>query len=108
MMENKDWLGFDSFKTEETETKTKALRCKTLAEIMALYRNNPGMVNISKPSTLSPTIGVDNTVISEFNLVGGIFDMKRENSADGHTKHKPSKCDETKSWSKRNNKFHDE
>ncbi len=80
MMENKDWLGFDSF---ETETKMKALQCKTLAEIMALYRNNPSAVNISKPATLSPTIGADKTLISEYNLVGGIFDTMRENSADG-------------------------
>ncbi len=41
---------------------------------MALYRN--------KPSTLSPTIGIDNTVICEFDSVRGIFDIMRENSAD--------------------------
>ncbi len=51
-MENKGWLSLDFLETEETETKTKALRCETLAEIMALYRNSPSMVNISKPSTL--------------------------------------------------------
>ncbi len=61
----------------------KALRCKTLAEIMALYRNNPRTVNISLPSTLPSKIGADNTVISGFDPVGGIFDMMRENSADG-------------------------
>ncbi len=43
------------------------------------------MVNISKPWTLSPTIVVDNTVISEFDPVGRIFETTRENSADGHT-----------------------
>ncbi len=42
-------------------------------------------VIISKPLTLSPMIGVDNTVISEFEPVGRIFDTIRENSADGHT-----------------------
>ncbi len=65
-----------------------------------LYSTDPGTVNISKPSTLSPTIGIDNTVISEFDPVSRIFEMIRENIANGHTKHKPSKCDETKSWSK--------
>ncbi len=37
-MEKKEWLGFDFFEMEETEMKTKALRFKTLAEIMALYK----------------------------------------------------------------------
>ncbi len=41
-------------------------------------------MNISKPSTLSPTIGIDNAVISEFEPVSRIFDMMKENSADGH------------------------
>ncbi len=53
--------------------KTMALRCKTLAEIMALYRNNPGTLNISKPSTLW------------IRPCWWNFDRKRENSADGHT-----------------------
>ncbi len=83
-MENKDWLGFESFETEETETKKKALQCKTLNEIMALYSNDRSMVNISKPLTLSSMIGVDNAVISEVKPVCAIFDMMRENSADGH------------------------
>ncbi len=34
-MENKEWLGLDFFEMEETQMKTKALQCKTLAEIMA-------------------------------------------------------------------------
>ncbi len=51
---------------------------------MALYSNDPGTVKISKLSTLSPTMGVDNTVISEFDPFGRIFEMMRENSADGH------------------------
>ncbi len=59
MIENNGWLGFDSVETEETETEKKALRRKTLDEIMALYRNDGSMVNISKPLTLSPTIGVE-------------------------------------------------
>ncbi len=83
-MENKDRLGFDSFKMEETEMK-KALRCKILDQIMTLYSIDPGTVNISKPSTLSPMIGVDNTVRSEFDLIGRILETTRENSADGHT-----------------------
>ncbi len=76
MMENNNWSGFDSVEMEETEKEKRTLQCQTLAEIMALYRNNPSMVNISKPSPLSPTIGTDNTV-------SGIFDMMTENSADG-------------------------
>ncbi len=89
MMEKKDWLGFDSLETEETETEKKALQCKTLNEIMALYSNDHRMVNKSKPLTLSPRIGVDNTVISKFDPVRRICDMIRENSADGsqNTKH---------------------
>ncbi len=63
------------------------LRCQTLDETIALYSIDHGTVNISKPPTLSPTIGVDNAVVSEV---------------------KPSKCDETKSWSKRKSKFHDD
>ncbi len=51
---------------------------------MALYSNYPGTVNISKPSTLSPMMGVDNAVISEFDPVSRIFETMRENSADGH------------------------
>ncbi len=50
---------------------------------MALYSNDRSTVNISKPSTLSPTISIDNTVISEFDSVSRIFDMMRENSAGG-------------------------
>ncbi len=50
-MENKEWLRFDSFETETTETK-KTLWCKTLDETIALYNIDHGMVNISKPSTL--------------------------------------------------------
>ncbi len=50
---------------------------------MALYRNDRNTVNISKPSTLSSTKGIDNTVISEFDPVSIIFDMTRENSANG-------------------------
>ncbi len=42
------------------------------------------MVNISKRSTLSSTVGVDNAVISEFDPFSRIFEMTRENSADGH------------------------
>ncbi len=52
---------------------------------MALYSIYPGTVNIYKPSTLSPTIGVDNAVISKFDPVCRIFETTRENSADGHT-----------------------
>ncbi len=52
---------------------------------MALYSIDPGTVNISKPSTLSPTIGIDNTVISEFDPTSRIVETMRENSADGHT-----------------------
>ncbi len=52
---------------------------------MALYSIDPGMVNISKTSTLSPMIGVDNAVISEFDPVGRIFETTRENSAHRHT-----------------------
>ncbi len=36
---------------------------------MSLYSIDSGMVNISKPLTLSPTIGIDNTVISEFDPI---------------------------------------
>ncbi len=50
-------------------------------------------------------MGVDNTVISEVKPVGRIFETTRENSADGHTQNKPSKCDETKSSSKLKSKF---
>ncbi len=64
--------------------KKKALRCKTLNETIALYSIDHGTVNISKPSTLSPTMGVDNAVVSEVKPVGRIFEMTRENSADGH------------------------
>ncbi len=42
------------------------------------------MVNISKPSTLSHTMGIDNSVISEFEPVSRIFDTMKENSADSH------------------------
>ncbi len=108
-MEMKEWLGFESFETEETETKKKALWCKTLNEIMALDSIDPGTVNISKPSTLSPTIGVDNAVISEVTPVCRIVETTRENSADGHTQNtNHQKCDKTKSWSKPKNKFHDD
>ncbi len=65
--------------------KKKALRCKTLDETIALYSIDQGMVNISKPSTLSPMMGVDNTAVSEVKPVGRIFEMTKENSADGHT-----------------------
>ncbi len=71
--------------SEATEMKTKALRCKTLDKIMDLSSIDPGMVNISKPSTLSPTMGVDNAVISEFDPFCRIFEKTRKNSADGHT-----------------------
>ncbi len=84
-MEKKEWLGFDSFETEETETKKMSLRCKTLNEILDLYRHNPSMVNISKTSTLLPTIGIDNTVISEFDLVGRKIKTTKENTVHGHT-----------------------
>ncbi len=84
-MENKEWLGFGSFTTEETVMKKKALLCKTLNEIMALYSIDPGTVNISKLSTLSPMTRVDNTVISEFDPIGRTVEMMRENSADVHT-----------------------
>ncbi len=69
-MEKKTWLRFDSFKTPD--------------EITALNSIDPGTVNISKPSTLSPMMGVDNAVISEFEPVGRIFDTMKENSAYGH------------------------
>ncbi len=52
---------------------------------MVLYSIDTGTVNISKPLTLSPTIGVDNTVINEFEPVGRIFEKMRENIADGYT-----------------------
>ncbi len=60
------------------------------------------MVNISKPLTLSPTLGIDNTLISEFDPVCRIFGTMRENSADGsqNTNHQY-----VMKW---NNKFHDE
>ncbi len=83
--EKKEWLGFDSFKTEETEMKKKVLWCKTLNEIIVLYSIDPGMVNISNPLTLSPLIGIDNTVIHKFYPISRIVDTMRENSADGHT-----------------------
>ncbi len=61
-IDGKQGQGFDSFETEETEMKKKALWCKTLDEIITTYSNDSSRVNISKPSTLSPTIGVDNAV----------------------------------------------
>ncbi len=67
-----------------TEMKTKALRCKMLDEIMTLNIIDPGTVNISKPLTLSPRMGVDNSVISEVKPVRRMFEMMRENSANGH------------------------
>ncbi len=41
-------------------------------------------MNISKPSTLSSKIGVNNAVMSEVKPVGGIFYTMRENSANSH------------------------
>ncbi len=38
MIEKKEWLGFDSFKMEESEMKKRALQCKTLDEIMAFIQ----------------------------------------------------------------------
>ncbi len=91
-MENKEWLRFDSFETETSEMKKKVLWYKTLDETITLYSIDHGTVNISKPSTLSPKMGVDNAVVSEVKPVGRIFEMMRENSADGHTQNtKPSK-----------------
>ncbi len=108
-MENKEWLSLDSFETEETKMKTKAWWCKTLDEIMALYSNDRSTVNISKPSTLSSTIGVDKAVISEVKPVSGIFDTMRENSADGHTQNTNHQnvIKWRLSWSKWKSKFHD-
>ncbi len=42
-------------------------------------------MNISKPSTLSPTIVIANDVIREFDPVGRIFETIREKYANGHT-----------------------
>ncbi len=83
-MEKKNWPRFDSFETEEIYRMEKALRCNMLDEIIALNSIDPGTLNISKPSTLSPTMGIDNAVTSEFEPAGRIFDTMKENSADGH------------------------
>ncbi len=65
---------------------------------MALYSIDPGTVNISNTSTLSPTIGVDNVVIGEVKPISRIVETTRENTADGHTQNTShQRCDETKS-----------
>ncbi len=88
-MEKKNWLHFDSFETEESDRMEKALQCKTLDETIALNSIDPCTVNISKPSTLSPMMGIDNAIISEFEPVCRIFDMMKENGADGHMQNTP-------------------
>ncbi len=57
-MEKKNWLRFDSLETEEIDKMEKALRFKTPDEIITLNSIDPGTVNIFKPSTLLPTMGI--------------------------------------------------